>query len=97
LFRLSTIQRYCPSHASPLGLLPGDVTESRIETVVAVGAVNVVKDRAVENALQSPATSFAATRQKYLLLLARGPTCRDASVIVESSNTVEENVELVET
>ena len=59
-------------------------------------AIIVVKFLTSENELV-PLAFFAFTRQKYVVLFDKEKTCRDVSVIVESSTMRETNDESVAT
>jgi hypothetical protein len=60
------------------------------------GAMIVVKFHTLEYELVPPAF-FAFTRQKYIVLFAKGPTCLDVVVTVESFRTVVPKSESVDT
>ena len=60
--------------------------------LIAVGSVTVTKFLTAENGLEPP-EFFARTRQKYSVVLANGPICRDVPVMMESSTTTVPNSE----
>ena len=88
--------------AAPFGFTEPFTVAEVVATAVAVDVVTVarmapvVKLNVDEYALVPPAL-LALTRQKYVVLFDKDPTCREVVVSVESSRMAGEKLEFVET